>query len=127
MEPLAFALDLPQSSRAFKIVFPDLSAHDGGFAPIHISGPPIREFLEAALESKEQLLAMEAFENDPEGFVDEMVIREARLQFPTEFVNSSYFFAQPWTGQAAADMLKASEYVKSAARRLPQVNPLRPG
>jgi hypothetical protein len=126
MEVFSFSLDLPQSARAFKIVYPDVSTHEGTFAPIHVPPAPIREFLDAALESKEQLLAIEAFEMDPEGFVDEMVVREARMQNPTEFVNSSYFFAQPWTGEAAANWLKAFEYTKSAARKAPQPAPVRP-
>jgi hypothetical protein len=120
IEPFVFNLDLPNASRAFMILFPDLNGREGPFTPVQIPPPPIRNFLEAALESKEQLMAMEAFEQDPEAFVDEMVLREARLQNPTEFINSSYFFCQPWVGEAAADLLKASEYVKAAGKKLPR-------
>jgi hypothetical protein len=120
MEPFQFNLDLPLCSRAFVIVFPEVAGREGPFTPVQLPPPPIREFLEAALESKEQLIAIKAFEHDPEAFTDEMGLREARLQNQTEFVNSSYFFAQPWVEDAAADLLKSSEYVKAAARRPPR-------
>jgi hypothetical protein len=119
IEPLVFNLDLPNCAKAFVICFPDVNRREGAFAPVQVPAPPIREFLEAALEAKEQLVAMEEFERDPQAFVDEMLLREARLQNPKEFVNSSYFFCEPWVGEAAADLLKASEYVKAAGKRVP--------
>jgi hypothetical protein len=118
MEPLSFVLDLPHSSRAFNIAFPEVTGREGPFVPVPVPPPPIRDFLEAALESKEQLLAMEAFERDPKDFVEEMIVREARMKDPTEFVSSSYFFADPWVTEAAADLLKSSEYAKGTPRKV---------
>jgi hypothetical protein len=118
MDPFRFTLELPKAARAFAVVFPEVTRRDSAFVPVQVPGPPIRELLEAAIESKEELLAIEAFEHDPVEFTNEMVLREARMKSPTEFVNSSYFFCSPWVGEAAADLLKSSEYVKGAGRKL---------
>jgi hypothetical protein len=117
LEPLMFSLELPQSSKAFSIVFPEIPVKDGSFSPMRIPPPPIHELLETALQSKEQLLALDAFEKNPDLFVDEMVLREARMQKIPEVVDSSYFFLEPWVLDTAADLIKSSEYVKTMAKR----------
>jgi hypothetical protein len=60
---------------------------------------------------------------DPEGFLDEVVVREARMQNPTEFVNSSYFFAQPLTGERRqiGSRRSSTQNVRLGRRRSPRV------
>ena len=112
IEPLEFTLDLPNGKKAFAVTVPDVSGIDDEFKPIRVPPPPIRAFLETAIESKEQLKALRTFENEPEEFVEEALVREARMQKTDEFTGSTYYFLQPWVTEAAPAVVKASEYMK---------------
>ena len=117
LEPLTFTLNVPSARKGFAVTIPDVSGIEDEFKPMRVQPAPIREFLETAIESKEQLKALRTFETEPEAFVEEAVVREARMQKPDEFVGSTYYFLQPWVAETAPDMLKASEYLRRRRER----------
>lgn len=121
IEPHVFKLDLPKSSRSFSIqipYFPSLEMSD--FEPTSLPEPPIKQYLETALESKRQLLLQEAFERNPLGFINDSVTREAKAVGTSEISDSTYYFMQPWVLDTASDYIKSSEYVTNAKKQAPQ-------
>lgn len=121
IEPHVFKLDLPKSSRSFSIqvpYFPSLEMSD--FEPTSLPEPPIKPFLETALESKRQLLLQEAFERNPLGFVNESVTKEAKSVGTSDVSDSTYYFMQPWVLETASDYIKSSEYLANAKKQNPQ-------
>ncbi|KAH0790983.1 hypothetical protein GPJ56_005118 [Histomonas meleagridis] len=117
-----FTLDNIQSSRSFSIQAPVLSTIDSQFIPSKVPPAPIREFLEASISSKRQLIALDEFVKEPLPFVEEMVLEEARQTPTDEIANSSFFFLEPWVSDTASDYLKAAEYKKRYAQKRPQNN-----
>jgi hypothetical protein len=122
LEPFTCTLDLPQSCRAFTIIYPGCTPKGRTFSAMKLPDVPVRRFFESILDSKEQLLAIKEFSANPEVFVDEMVVRESRCQDVDEVAGSSYFFLQPWVLETSSDLLKSSEYMKLVGRKV-QVQP----
>lgn len=120
LDNFTFSLNVPESSRAFSLHVPTLSTNEmSQFVPLEVPEPPITDLLKTAIESKNQLLAIRAFEIEPTEFVEEMTLQEARRQDISDLENSSYFFWQPWVLDAASDYIKASEYSKIDAKHVP--------
>lgn len=120
IEPFSFKLDLPKSSRSFSIqvpFFPSVEMSD--FEPLNLPPPPIKPFLEAAIESKKQLLLQEAFERNPVGFINESVTKEAKTIGTSDITDSTYFFMQPWVVESASDYIKSSEYIANSKKPTP--------
>lgn len=119
--PFEFELDLPKSSRSFSIQIPYFPSQEmSDFEPAVLPEPPIKQFLETAIESKKQLLLQEAFERNPTGFVNDAVTQEAKIIGTTDVSDSTYFFTQPWVLDSAADYIKSSEYIANSKKQNPQ-------
>ena len=121
IQPYVFQLDLPSSSRAFSLQVPSFNTDEvPENTPIKLPEPPIRKFLETALESKRQLLLHEAFEKFPLQFVDECTLEEAKEIDATDLANSTHLFSQPWVLDQASDFLRSTEFVKAVHKTVHQ-------
>lgn len=127
LEPLIMNMTLPQSRSAVNIHYPILSSESAApFQPIKVEPAPIDALLEAAVKSKEQICAANAFLRNPKEFVDNESLNAARLVDIPELYTSHYIFDQQWTVDAATDFLKIAASVNNERKNAAKTFPHRP-
>jgi len=109
ISPLVFSLSFPSSQQMFSIHYPVMSNENmPQFSPVSVEFAPIKEILEEAVFSKDQILATDSFINDPYAFIEnEALLFTKGIDIP-ELPNSYSMYLQPWIQDVSVDYLKST-------------------